>query len=195
MAARAPTQLFTLRSRAEHARASRALVALFRREGARRATIRLHHGEVEAWFLRDLDVWLAAHELPNRYRHALGPGDPVGRRNLWPSVQLNLALAPGSARPHARFLRDARDRVWLAHSGQLGGRQPGISRAGFLAVLGGARTVTIDGAAEPLHVLGTFADRAPLLGQIARLAHLASEYRDALAAGLSPIGRGAAREA
>src|SRR5687767_9429053 len=116
-AVRVSLQLSTLGSRGEHARVSRMLVQLFRRQGARRATIRLHHGHVESWFLRELDVWLAAHELPNRYRNALGPGDPVGRRNLWPSVQLNLPLAPGSSRPHARFLRDAQGRIWVAHTG------------------------------------------------------------------------------
>lgn len=183
---RVPGELSALGSRAAHARANRMLVELFRREGARRATIRLHHGPVVSWFVPTLDVWLAAHELPNRYRNALGPGDPVGRRNLWPSVQLNLALAPGSARPHARFLRDGQGRVWLAHTGQLGGRQHGVTRAGFVELLGGARPVSVDGVTESLVVLGTFAEPGPLLGQIARLAHLASDYREALAAGLTP---------
>ena len=141
---------------------------------------------MHALVLRELDVWLAAHALPNRYRNALGPGDPAGRRNLWPSVQLNLALAPGSARPQARFLRDARDRIWLAHTGTLGGRQHGISRAGFSALLGGARRVAVDDRHEDLIVLGTYAEPAALLSQLARLTHLASEYRDALAAGLTP---------
>lgn len=174
-----------LRSRSEHARVNRALAALFRAHGARRAVVRLHEGPVTSLFLPELDVWLAAHALPNRYRNALGPGDPVGRRNLWPSVQLNLALAPGSARPQARFLRDDRDRIWVGHTGTLGGRLPGISRAGFLELVGGARTVLVDGVGEELLVLGTFAEPEALLVQIARLAHLASQYREAVAAGLT----------
>ena len=176
--------LFSLRSKREHAQANRQLAALFRTAGARRARVRFHEGVLSTLYLPDEDLWLAAHSLHNRYRNALGPGDPVGRRNLWPSVQLNLAHSPGSARPHARFLRDDSDRIWVAHTGTLGGRQPGISRDGFLAVLGGGERVTIDGAGEQLVVLGTFADPRPLLGSIARLAHTASAFRDALAAGL-----------
>ena len=129
-------------------------------------------------------MWLVAHRLPNRYRNAFGPGDPVGRRNLWPSIQFNLALAPGSARPRARFLRDEHGQLWLAHTGTLGGRQTGISRDGFLRLLGGAREVTVDGVREALVVLGTFAKATPLIEEIARLTHAASTYRDALSAGL-----------
>ena len=183
---RVPDRFRSLRSRAEHGRVNAALARLFRDHGARRAAIRLHDGPSTALYLPDLDIWLAAHALPNRHRNALGPGDPVGRRNLWPSVQLNLALAPGSARPQARFVRDARDRIWIAHTGTLGGRQPGISRTGFLAVVGGARDVTIDDAPERLVVLGTFEDPSALLLAIARFTHLACDYRAAIGAGLTP---------
>lgn len=177
-------ELFELRDRREHARANRRLARLFRDAGARRSMIRLHEGMLPSLYLAEEDIWLVAHALPNRYRNALGPGDPVGRRNLWPSVQLNLALAPGSSRPHARFLRDARERIWIAHSGALGGRQLGISREGFTKMLGGARRVIVEGAACELVVLGIFEEPRVLLGQIARLTHAASAYRDAIATGL-----------
>jgi len=180
-----PRQFFALKNRTEHASANRALVRMFRDHGARRAKVRLHEGAFDSHFLEPLDIWLVAHRLHNRYRNAFGPGDPIGRPNLWPSIQLNLAFAPGSAKPRARFLRDQWARVWLAHSGTLGGRQPGISREGFLRALGGARRVTIDGLAEQLVMLGTFARPIALLEELARLTHTASEYRNALAAGLS----------
>ena len=178
------TQFFALRTRSEHARANRELVRMFRECGARRAKVRLHEGAFDSHYLEPLDVWLVAHRLPNRFRNAFGPGDPVGQRNLWPSIQLNLALAPGSAKPRARFMRDERGRVWLAQSGKLGGRQTGISRAGFLTALGGAQRVTIDDVVEELVVLGTFARPQPLLDELARITHAASAYRGALAAGL-----------
>ena len=184
MTLRVPRRLFALRSRTEHGTANRRLVALFRDHGARRARIRLHEGPFDSHYLAPLDVWLVAHRLPNRYRNAFGPGDPVGRRNLWPSIQFNLALAPGSAKPRARFLRDERGQLWLAHSGTLGGRQTGISRDHFLRILGGARSVVIDDASEQLVVLGTFERPKPLLEELARITHAASAYRDALAAGL-----------
>jgi hypothetical protein len=180
-----PTRFHALRSRREHARVNAGLARLFRARGARRTRTRLAEGVLPTLYLDDLDIWLVAHALPNRYRNALGPGDPIGRRTLWPSVQLNLALAPGSARPQARFVRDDRDRIWVAHSGTLGGRQPGISRTAFVALLGGARTVTIDGRPEQLVVLGTFAEPDRLLGEIGRLTHTADQFRTALAAGLS----------
>jgi hypothetical protein len=181
---RPPAAFHALHSRRDHAVANRELARLFRERGARRAVVRLHEGRIPTLFLPDLDIWLAAHALANRYRNAFGPGDPVGRRNLWPSIQLNLALSPGTARPRARFIRDSRGRIWVGHSGTLGGRQAGISRAGFLALVGGARQVTIDGAAEELILLGTFAAPSELLIEIARLTHAASEFRSALAAGL-----------
>ncbi len=179
-----PERLFALRTRTEHAAANRELVRTFREHGARRAKVRLHEGSFDSHYLEPLDVWLVTHRLHNRFRNALGPGDPIGRSNLWPSIQLNLALAPGSARPRARFMRDERGRVWLAHSGTLGGRQEGISREGFLRVVGGARRVTIDDVTEELVVLGTFARPQPLLEELARITHAASAYRGALAAGL-----------
>ncbi|MBA3501520.1 MAG: hypothetical protein H0T65_14235 [Deltaproteobacteria bacterium] len=177
-------QFFALQTRTEHASANRELVRIFREYGAKRAKVRLHEGSFDSYFLAPLDVWLVAHRLPNRFRNALGPGDPVARRNLWPSIQLNLALAPGSAKPRARFVRDERGRVWLAHSGTLGGRQTGISREGFLRALGGGCHVMIDDVPEELVVLGTFAQPGPLLEELARITHAAHEYRSALAAGL-----------
>lgn len=177
-------QFFALRTRTELAAANRALVRMFRDHGAARAKVRLHEGSFASYFLAPLDIWLVAHRLPNRFRNALGPGDPVGRTNLWPSIQLNLALAPGSAKPRARFVRDERGHVWLGHTGTLGGRQPGISREGFLEVLGGGRRVMIDDTVEELVVLGTFARPTPLLEELARITHAASQYRGALAAGL-----------
>ncbi len=146
--------------------------------------MRLHEGQLQSHYLEPLDIWLVAHRLPNRYRNAFGPGDPVGRRNLWPSIQLNLALSPGSANPRARFVRDDAGHVWLAHSGTLGGRQPGISRHGFLELLGGARRVTIDDEPAELVVLGTFERPQSLLDELARITHTASAYRNALSAGL-----------
>ena len=179
-----PRRFHALQSGREHAAANRQLVAVFREHGARRAKVRLHEGHFDSHYLEPLELWLVAHRLSNRYRNAFGPGDPVGRSNLWPSIQFNLALAPGSAKPRARFLRDDRDRVWLAHSGTLGGRQTGISREGFLRAIGGAQRVTVDGATEELVVLGTFARPRHLLEELARITHAASAYRGALAAGL-----------
>ena len=179
-----PTQLFALTSRAEHAAANRQLVAMFREHGARRSKLRLQEGTFDAHYLEPVDVWLVAHALHNRYRNAFGPGDPVGRRNVWPSIQFNLALAPGGAKPRARFLRDGEGQLWLAHSGTLGGRQVGLSRDVFVRMLGGARRVAIDDGSEDLVVLGTFARPQRLLEELARITHAASAYRDALAAGL-----------
>ncbi|MEO8706921.1 MAG: hypothetical protein ABI867_43240 [Kofleriaceae bacterium] len=179
-----PPSFSSLTTRTDHARANRELVRMFRAHGARRAKVRLHEGSFASYYLEPYDIWLVAHRLPNRFRNALGPGDPLVRRSLWPSIQLNLAVAPGSAKPRARFVRDDRDRIWLAHSGSLGGRQTGISREGFLRALGGGRRVTIDGAVEELVVLGSFAQPAPLLEQLTRITHAASAYRAGLAAGL-----------
>ena len=179
------SRFFALRSRAEHARANRELARVFRTHG-QRVRIRLHEvGAIDAHYVEPVDVWLAAHELPNRYRNAFGPGNPAGVRNLWPSIQLNLALEPGSSKPRARFMRDAAGCGWVAHSGTLGGRQTGISRDGFLRLVGGARRVMIDDKAEELVVLGTIAQPQALLEEIARITHAASQFREALAAGLT----------
>lgn len=178
-------KFFALPTRREHARANRELSRLFHAHG-RRVAIRLHEvGAITARYVEPLDIWLASHELSNRYRNAFGPGDPKGRRNLWPSIQLNLALEPGSAKPRARFVRDAKGHIWIAHSGTLGGRQTGISRDGFLRLVGGAQRVMIDDTAEDLVVLGTFAKPQSLLEEIARITHAASQFREALASGLA----------
>jgi hypothetical protein len=182
-----PTRLSHLRSTAEHRRVNRELAALFLRAGARWIMARLQEGLLPTLYLPARELWLTAHALENRYRNALGPGDPRGRL-VWPSIQLNLALEPGSARPQARFLRDTYGRTWLGHSGTLGGRQTGISREGFIGFLGGDRratAVTIGDRTERLVMLGTFARPQALLDAIVELVHAAQAYRSAIAAGLS----------
>jgi hypothetical protein len=178
------SRFYSLRSRGQHARVNRQVARLFRDQDHRRAIVRLQEGPMKTLYLPAFDVWLAAHALPNRYRNAFGVGDPVKRRNPSPTIQLNLALAPGLARPHARFLRDDHERIWVAHTGTLGGRQAGISRDGFLAFVGDARAVMIDGVSENVIMLGTFAQPAVLVERIARVTHAASEFRSALAGGL-----------
>jgi hypothetical protein len=179
-------ELGVLRSATEHRRVNRALVALVRAAGAKRITARLQEGVLPTWHLPAHELWLTPHRLENRYRNALGPGDPRGRL-VWPSIQLNLALSPGSARPQARFLRDDRGRAWVAHTGTLGGRQAGISRDGFVAFLGPKRVreISVGDRVERLVVLGTFDEPAALLDAIAELVHAAHAYRSAIAAGLS----------
>lgn len=178
----------SLRSAAEHRVANRQLAELFRAAGARRTRARLQEGPMPALLLPSHELWLVQHRLPNRYRNAFGPGDPAGRGLIWPSVQLNLALRPGGARPHARFMRGRDGALWVAHSGTLGGRQIGISRTGFLRFLAKTKLTVdaaIDGRAERLVLLGSFARPEPLLDAIAQLVHGAAVYRDSLAAGLT----------
>jgi hypothetical protein len=177
--------LGVLRSAAEHRRVNRALVSLVRAAGAQRITARLQEGVLPTWYLPAHEVWLTPHALANRYRNALGPGDPRGGL-VWPSIQLNLPLSPGSARPQARFLRDRDGRAWVAHTGTLGGRQTGISRDGFLAFLGAKRVreIFVGDRSERLVVLGTFDEPAALLDAITELVHAAHAYRSAIAAGL-----------
>lgn len=176
--------LSSLSSRADHARANRELIALVRAD-ARRFVIKHDVGRFATYFLPKLDLWFLAHSLENRYRNAFGVGDPRGRRGLWPSVQLNLAHRPGGARPTARFARDDKGALWIAHTGQLGGRQHGISRVGFLAFVGKARDVAIDGRTEPAILLGSPSRPAKLLAAITELAHAADAYRGAVEAGLT----------
>lgn len=181
-----PSRLRSLRSRKEHAEANREMVACVRGARPRATKVRLHEGRFVSYYVEPLDIWFVAHGLPNRYRNAFGPGDPTAvRGSLWPSIQFNLARAPGSASPRARFLRDDRGRLWLAHTGTLGGRQAGISRDGFLQLLGGTTTVLVDDVASELVVLGTTERPRLLLEEIARLTHAAAEYRGALSAGLT----------
>lgn len=174
----------SLASRADHVRANRALIAAVR-AGSQRFLIKHDVGKFPTLFNERLDLWFLAHSLENRYRNAFGIGDPRGRKALWPSVQLNLAHRPGGARPTARFVRDRRGELWIAHTGQLGGRQPGISRDGFLAFTGKQRTIEIDGRTEPAILLGSPSRADALLLAITELAHAADAYRGAVAAGLS----------
>jgi hypothetical protein len=178
----------SLQTAAELRGASRELGALFRAAGARRSRARLQDGPMPVLVLPSHELWLIQHRLPNRHRNALGPGDPTGQGLVWPSVQLNLPLRPGGARPQARFVRDAGGALWVAHTGTLGGRQVGISRDGFLRFLEPTGLVTdlrIDDRDERLVLLGTFARAAPLLDAVARLVHGAYAFRSSLAAGLA----------
>ena len=174
----------SLASRADHTRANKALIAAVRAD-AKRYLIKHDVGRFPTFYLPKLDLWFLAHSLENRYRNAFGVGDPRDRRGLWPSVQLNLAHRPGGARPTARFARDAKGELWIAHTGQLGGRVHGISRAGFLSFVGTSRDLSIDGRTEPAILLGTPSKPSVLLGAITQLAHAADAYRGAVEAGLT----------
>jgi hypothetical protein len=174
-----------LTSASELRAAHRAVARLVRDAGARRARVRLHDGPRTGWYLAGHDLWLVAHELPNRFRNAFGPGLPAATALVWPSVQLNVPKTRGSSHPRARFLRGPRGELWIAHTGTLGGRVTGISRSGFIDFLGGRRVVTEcvidDDRAEPLYLLGTPARGPALLDAIARLVHAAHDYRAAVA--------------
>lgn len=104
----------------------------------RRRKLGFPSGEMEAktCHVERLDLWHATSRLPNRWWNGFGFGDIEV-----PSLSIVAEVNPsfdGSRRSAGAFLQGADGKVWLAHSGRVGGGKKGVGRTAFLSVFSGS---------------------------------------------------------
>lgn len=124
------------------------------RGGSLKARVRLVRGS---------RLWWGSGIVEQRYWNAFGLGDPfTGTPAI--AVEVNAPLEGRSGRVAGAFVRDAQGRVWLAHSGKVGGGARGVGAAAFSAWYEqrGAEPATVDGA-RPMFLIGALDD--PLLSR------------------------------
>ena len=83
------------------------------------------------WFLEDKD------REESRYWFCFGTEDPTNADNLTIVVEINPTKQGINRRNAGMFVRDPNGRIYLAHSGKVGGGRKGIGRSTFLAAYRG----------------------------------------------------------
>lgn len=90
-------------------------------------------GEWLVYYVKTHDVWLAVgDELENRWWNGFGIGEPLEGRQAAIHVEVNVPRTGTNRRVAGTFLRDEHNRLYLAHSGKIGGGRKGIGKAAFL---------------------------------------------------------------
>jgi hypothetical protein len=153
------------------------------------ATIGYHggqeHGDVHWSAARGF--WSRTRVKDDRYWCAFGTDDPEKGRQLSITVEINPPLEGVNRRLAGMFAEDARGRVYVAHSGGVGGGRPGIGKKAFLQHAGGPQPgiAAPDGATVPALVIGRLGGPR-FIAQLARFIRLASEFKRMTTAGAVP---------
>lgn len=90
-------------------------------------------GEWLVYYVKQHDVWLAVDdELENRWWNGFGLGEPPEGRQASIDVEVNVPKKGTNRRIAGAFLRDEDNKLYLAHSGKIGGGRKGVGKAAFL---------------------------------------------------------------
>lgn len=129
-------------------------------------------------FLSRHDIWFVSEPRHNRHWNVFGVGNPFGPYAVTPSIQINLALAPGGPSLSGVFGVDDQGRRCVAHTGRLGGGKTGVTIAAFLAHYPMAETVQFDRGRRDVIVLGCIEEPDALVAAIADITRAAKSFRD-----------------
>jgi hypothetical protein len=110
----------------------------------------------------DLKLWVVTNELDNRYWNAFGidePSESVGSSII---CEVNFPYSGTNRRIAAVLIEDERGRLWVGHSGKIGGGRKGIGKLSFWDHYRGGEPVTVtypDGKDSEFIVLGRIGDK------------------------------------
>lgn len=92
----------------------------------------------EAVYVAGLDLWFACKLIADRrWWNGFGFGNPQEAQQLSVVAEVNPSL-DGSRQSAGAFLRDDGGKIWLAHSGRVGGGKKGVGKAAFLEAFTGS---------------------------------------------------------
>jgi len=117
----------------------------------------------------------------NKYWCCFGTVDPEGQTMLSITVETNSPYEGVNRRIGGVFVRDDEGRVYIAHSGKVGGGRPGIGKKAFWDFYGGEQVETVkwpDGQKSQMIVIGRI-DREHLSAHIARFVHEVARFKAA----------------
>lgn len=116
-----------------------------------------------------------------RYWCCFGPDDPTGPSDLSIGCEINFAYEGINRRVAGAFLRDAEGRVYIAHSGKVGGGHEGVGKVAFLKYIDSPVRVAVawpDGQTTEMLIIGML-DADGFVGNVATfVSEVASFKRD-----------------
>lgn len=112
------------------------------RDGAKRFSRTLGtqggHEEANVFWRPTEEFWFSiSRHVENRYWCAYGTQDPEKSKSLSITVEINPPTSGFDRRIAGLFVTDASERIYLAHSGRIGGGKKGIGKEAFLATYSG----------------------------------------------------------
>jgi hypothetical protein len=99
--------------------------------------------DVEIYWNPDSSLWAGCKELDNRYWNIFGCQDPSTLKALSIVVEINMPTEGKNRRVAAFFAKDTNKRIYLVHSGKIGGGRAGITKDGLLNLVGADQMVRI----------------------------------------------------
>lgn len=143
------------------------------------------HSDLGFWWLLNRTV------ANNRWWCCYGIEDPEHRDMLSITVETNSPFQGVNRRIGGVFVKDEAGRVYIAHSGKVGGGRPGIGKEAFWEAYGGEQVETVrwpDGQKSRAIVIAPV-DSERLPAHIARFVHEVARFKDAVARGKSTVRR------
>ena len=98
--------------------------------------------KAEVYYSSKLNIWFYFREESNRYWNVFGIGRPGSQVSI--VVEINIPFKGIDRRIAGVFVKDDDGRVWLGHSGKIGGGRRGIGPKAFWKEYSGDRVIVHD---------------------------------------------------
>lgn len=117
----------------------------------------------------------------NRYWCCFGPNDPANSRTLSIGCEINFVFEGVNRRVAGAFLKDEGGRVYVGHSGNVGGGRKGVGKAAFLNYYDSPvreRVAWPDGKTTEMLIIGML-DSDTLVGNVAAFVSEVASFKEA----------------
>jgi hypothetical protein len=134
-------------------------------------------------YIRRHDLWYSMRKEDNRWWNVFGLGNPKDTKaNLPIVVEINPSFT-GSRQCAGLFLEDSRGRLYLAHTGRVGGGRKGIGKQRFLAEVG----EDFDLVGEHGDILIGRLDGKGFLRELAEFVQIVKNFKDEVVSANKPV--------
>jgi hypothetical protein len=142
-----------------------------------------------AYWLPKLDIWAVLEASPpgikkgprHRFWNCFGLGNPAKQKMLTITVEINPPHEGQDRRVAGLFVRDMAGRIYIGHTGRVGGGRAGIGQNAFRKYLGDDRwdEIQIRRGTKAAVVLGPI-DAPDFADQIAKFIHDVADFKEGI---------------
>lgn len=108
---------------------------------------------VDVFYSPEYDFWCGNSVEPDRYWNPFGLGRPRNGATITGRCQINYACENVNLRMAGLLAKDAEGRLYLLHSGKIGGGRKGVGKNAFLDFYTGERIMVTDGERQYEYLL------------------------------------------
>jgi hypothetical protein len=134
-----------------------------------------HRDENTYWNPRE-KFWFASAEESDHYWFPLGLANPAGGKSLRIALEVNTPTRPKHGRA-GLILRDGSGKLYLAHTGRVGGGVKGVNRDSFLAHYSLSRREVVTYDDGKIAILLGDIEKADLVENLASYVHEVAEFK------------------